>query len=377
MKLRIAAFHAFLNVEAGASGAFISMMKYLKREGIEVEVFSLSISDEIKRTLEGLGIPYSSPKSTFEKFLFLRKISREIPREKYDLCFFSHYAYSPILIKMMKGIPKLYYLYEPPRIFYEPPQKGIGLKRFDLITREIDKIGTRSADLILCSSDYIREYIYKVYGKFAIVNRLGVDLEKYDYKKLGIDVSYEKRENMIVSIGVIHPQKAHDFVIRSLIYIPKAKRPKLLIITSGIIHDYLYLKQIYELAKKLDIYVEVKERFIPHYDFCLALSKSKLMAIPYIMEPSVEPVAYAFKTPIVAVREAGAREAIIDGVTGFLVQRNEKEFAKAIEFLLDNPDIAAKMGEEGYQLLQREYSMEKCAQNLIKNIKFLLNKMNE
>jgi hypothetical protein len=35
------------------------------------------------------------------------------------------------------------------------------------------------------------------------------------------------------------------------------------------------------------------------------------------MEPSIEPVAFAFKTPIVAVREAEAREVIIDGVTGF------------------------------------------------------------
>jgi glycosyltransferase involved in cell wall biosynthesis len=72
------------------------------------------------------------------------------------------------------------------------------------------------------------------------------------------------------------------------------------------------------------------------------------MAIPYIMEPSVESVAYAFKTPIVAVREAGAREAVINKVTGLLTPGNEREFAKAIEFLLDNPGIAAKMGERGY-----------------------------
>jgi glycosyltransferase involved in cell wall biosynthesis len=281
MKLRIAAFHAFLNVEAGAMSAFISMMKYLKREGIELEVFSLSISDEIKRTLDELGIPYSYPKSTIGKFSFLRKISREIPREKYDCAFFSHYAYSPILIKMMKEIPKVYHLYELPRIFYEPPLMGVGLKRFDLITKEIDKIGTRAADLILCSSDYICEYIYRVYGKFAVVNRLGVDLEKYDYKKLGIDVSYEKRENIVVSVDVIHPQKAHDFIVRSLKFIPKPKRPKLLIITSGIIYDNLYLRKIYELAKALNVDIKIQERFIPHKDFCLALSKSKLMAIPY------------------------------------------------------------------------------------------------
>ena len=366
-----------MNVEAGAAGAFVSMVKYLKREGYEPKVFSLSINDEIKKMFDDLGVPYSCPKSfsTIEKLVFLRKISKEIPKE-YDIAFFSHYAYSPILIKIMREIPRVYYLYEPPRIFYEPHLKGVGLRRFDFITKEIDKMGTRAADLILCSSDYIREYIYKVYGKFAVVNRLGVDLEKYDYRKLGIDVSYEKRDNVIVSVGVIHPQKAHDFIIRSLRYISKPKRPRLLVITAGLIYDRLYLKEIYELAKRLDIDMEIKEKFIPHKDFCLALARSKLMAIPYIMEPSVEPVAYAFKTPIVAVREAGAREAVINKVTGLLVPRNMKEFAKAIEFLLDNPDIAAKMEERGYLFLKREYSMGKTIKELVKNISILLGTLN-
>jgi glycosyltransferase involved in cell wall biosynthesis len=55
----------------------------------------------------------------------------------------------------------------------------------------------------------------------------------------------------------------------------------------------------------------------------------------------------------VAVREAGAREAVINKVTGLLTPRNVREFAKAIEFLLDNPDIAAKMGERGYLFLKK------------------------
>ena len=94
------------------------------------------------------------------------------------------------------------------------------------------------------------------------------------------------------------------------------------------------------------------------------------------MEPSIEPVAFAFKTPIVAVREAGAREVIIDGVTGFLTPRDKKEFAKAIEFLIDNPDIASKMAGNGYSILKEKYSMENSSKNLIKNILSLLNKIN-
>jgi hypothetical protein len=81
MKLKIAAFHAFLNLEVGAAGAFISTMKYLKKEGAELSVFSINISDEIKKELEELDIPYFYPKSITEKFLFLKKISQEVQKE--------------------------------------------------------------------------------------------------------------------------------------------------------------------------------------------------------------------------------------------------------------------------------------------------------
>jgi glycosyltransferase involved in cell wall biosynthesis len=49
-----------------------------------------------------------------------------------------------------------------------------------------------------------------------------------------------------------------------------------------------------------------------------------------------------------------------------------KEFAKAIEFLLDNPDIAAKMGERGYLFLKESILWEKLLRNWSKTYLFFL-----
>ncbi len=82
------------------------------------------------------------------------------------------------------------------------------------------------------------------------------------------------------------------------------------------------------------------------------------------MEPSVEPEALGCETPIIAVREAGARETIIHGKTGLLVNRDEQEFAQAIEYLLDNPEIATTMGHNGKKWLENNFTWEICAENL-------------
>ena len=202
----------------------------------------------------------------------------------------------------------------------------------------LDKFCVKYADLILSSSDYSGKYAKKVYGKTSITNYLGVDLDKY--KK----IKNVKKENLTISVGVLQPHKGHEFSIRSIGLIPKEKRPKLIIIAA--LGSKNEKKKLYKLAKKLDVNLEITG-YVPDEEFVKLHNKAKLVVIPFIREPSIEPVALACETPIVAVREGGARETIIHNKTGILTNRDEKEFAKAIEYLLDNPEIAENMGKKG------------------------------
>ena len=67
----------------------------------------------------------------------------------------------------------------------------------------------------------------------------------------------------------------------------------------------------------------------------------------------------ALSKPVVATDGGGTRETVIDGVTGYLVpQRDPTALAEKIEYLLDNPAVAQRMGVEGKKFLEREFSLE-------------------
>lgn len=70
--------------------------------------------------------------------------------------------------------------------------------------------------------------------------------------------------------------------------------------------------------------------------------------------------------PVVATNVGGANEAIIDGVTGFLVESDDDQnmSARIIE-LLQNPDMANKMGAEGSSRVETEFSLSSQLKNIV------------
>jgi len=373
--MKIAAIRNFLTIKAGAQGAFLNMMRTLKNRGHEIDIYVLDISENIKKAISkdfnviSIGfkeweIKFIGPVIDYLRAYFaFKKLACKINRGNYDVGFIDHYLYSPLILPFIK-IPKIYYCYEPPRIYYEPywcRTWQMKIRKFlTSIVKFLDAYSVKFADLILCNSYYSRECIWRAYGRFAKVNYLGVDTELY--KRLpGIE-----KENLVLTVGVLAEAKAHDFTIRSIGLIPKAKRPKLLIIAAK--GSEKEKERLMNYAKKCGVNLEIKG-YVPDEEFIKLHNKAKIFVISYIMEPSIEPVALAFELPIVAVCEGGARETIIHNKTGILTNRNEKEFADAIEYLLDNPEVAETIGKEGRKWLEQNFTWEICAKNLEKNFK--------
>lgn len=75
----------------------------------------------------------------------------------------------------------------------------------------------------------------------------------------------------------------------------------------------------------------------------------------------------ALRKPVVATDGGGTRELVVDGETGFLVPpQNPDALAAKIEYLLDNPDIARRMGEAGEARLRREFSIARMVEKTVK-----------
>jgi len=75
----------------------------------------------------------------------------------------------------------------------------------------------------------------------------------------------------------------------------------------------------------------------------------------------------ALRKPVVATDGGGTRELVVDGQTGFLVPPQKPEaLAAKIEYLLENPDHARRMGEAGEARLRSEFSIERMVEKTVK-----------
>src|SRR5262249_23491958 len=71
----------------------------------------------------------------------------------------------------------------------------------------------------------------------------------------------------------------------------------------------------------------------------------------------------ALRKPVVATDGGGTRELVVDGETGFLVPpQNPDALATKIEYLLDHPDIARRMGEAGETRLRGAFSLTRMVE---------------
>ena len=65
--------------------------------------------------------------------------------------------------------------------------------------------------------------------------------------------------------------------------------------------------------------------------------------------------------PVVAARMGGLPETVIDQQTGVLFENEDSAaLTEAIAFLLDNPDMAARMGEAGRRRAREVFNFERC-----------------
>ncbi|GIZ15185.1 glycosyltransferase family 4 protein [Capnocytophaga catalasegens] len=80
--------------------------------------------------------------------------------------------------------------------------------------------------------------------------------------------------------------------------------------------------------------------------------------------------AMAVGRAIIATDIPGSREAVIDGVNGFLVPKwNPKALAEKMCVLIENPDLLVTMGEKSHQIAVEKYDGNKVNEKLVKILK--------
>ena len=83
--------------------------------------------------------------------------------------------------------------------------------------------------------------------------------------------------------------------------------------------------------------------------------------------------AQLMKKPVIATNVGGDPEMMVDGKTGFLVEKGDhEELIEKLRLLLEDVNIAKKMGNEGRKFIEETFNWEAVTKNFIKIIESYL-----
>ena len=167
-------------------------------------------------------------------------------------------------------------------------------------------------------------------------------------------------EPVILCLGRLVQQKGFDIALKAFARIvPAFPKAHLQIVGEGV--EEAALKQ---LAATLGISHQV--RFVgsvPPHAVREVLNQASMVLLPSRYEglPLVALEAARMQRPIISSDVDGLPELVRDQESGLvLAENNEHELAKAILYLLQNPEQAIRMGKAAAQHLEEHFTFEHC-----------------
>jgi glycosyltransferase involved in cell wall biosynthesis len=257
-----------------------------------------------------------------------KRLAKEIDSLSYDLVFVTHdrSLASPWVLRYLKT-KTVFLCQEPTRAYFEKfldidPGLSFLQRLYEKVNRYFRKnIETENiihATKVIANSCYSVESIFRAYGVVSAPIYLGIDTDQFFPMKT-------KKLNQVIIVGNDEPQKALRFAVRSLSLIPKNIRPSLVIASPRTALDKSFLV----FAKSLK--VEIKNLYgLKPDELCREYNHSVVTIATAFLEPFGLSVieSMACGTPVLAVKEAGFRETIENGVTGILVETMRFSFPK-------------------------------------------------
>ena len=194
-----------------------------------------------------------------------------------------------------------------------------------------------------------------------------VDIHKFDEFKIEVDKEGKDKENSLVYFGRLAPGKGLVTLLESAKLLSNRNRNnkiKIKIIGDGPLRE--------ELEKKVRTEGISNVRFLGYMEdkaLYQEIKKSLAAILPsewYENSPMSIIEAFVFSKPVIGARIAGIPELVMDNETGLTVEPgNIEDLALKIEYLVNNPDKAAEMGENARRFVEQNLNAEKYYQKLM------------
>lgn len=367
--MKIAIFHEL--PRGGARRAINAYSRILKKNHkVDLFLTDEAIIDEEKKFYNNIFLHKFTPKvwlgndwkirlykDTIELFRLAtlhKKIASYIDNKKYDfvLVSASKYIEAPFILRYLKT-PFLFYCQDPNyRLVYDDllgiddkldPFRKVYEKYNRYIRKMLDKQNIDSISYALSPSNFIAQEFTKTYKKKCRVVYYGVD------HKFFVPGNHKKNKD-IFYIGSRHPIDGYDFLLDTISFMSSKPKTELLLTDEKWIFDDVELRDMYRNAK---VFV------------CTALKEGLGASALEAMSSGV---------PVLAVDEAGHKETVIDGKTGFLIERNSKIFAGKLDWLLSNHKVLKELSNNARRIIVERWTWEKRTKELEKAIVEFLGK---
>jgi glycosyltransferase involved in cell wall biosynthesis len=224
------------------------------------------------------------------------------------------------------------------------------------------KLTTPFSKVLLANSQAgIEAYKVPLHKTVCIYN--GIDLTRFKNLAPPEQVEYQllkkqKGDSFIAAmVGAFEDRKDYDTLIKAAIKLClQNKKIIFLLIGEGSLQDAIKKQvpedimgtQIHFLGSRNDI-----EAILQIIDVGLLITPCE-----GISNSIIEYMASA--KPVIASREGGTKELVIENETGFLVeQKRSDQIIEKIEMLMENPQLAKEMGGKGQQRIHQHFDIAK------------------
>ncbi|MCB0995134.1 MAG: glycosyltransferase family 4 protein [Acidimicrobiales bacterium] len=297
-------------------------------------------------------LPVGLPPSVAESVRLARRDTTEasiaslIDQGRYDLVFLhpDHWTFVPGVAKFLESNAVML-LQEPNRQLYEkalqrprqplrlvPPSRirasarESALRLFERRFRRRDQEILTSPRLgLISNSDFSGEAIYRTYARRPTVCRLGVDLDVF----VPADSSGAEIEPYVIAVGTVMEHKQHELAVDAVALLPERSRPALRVVAhrgNEVRIDHLR-RRASERGVDLHVHLAISDQELARlYSGALATMCVAMME-PFGLT-TLESLACG--TPIVAVREGGFREVVVEGLNGVLVDPTPASVAEGL-----------------------------------------------
>jgi len=351
----------------------VEVINAFKSNQIEIKSFSSLSTNSI---IYWLLLPFFIFSDLVHAFKYIKK-------DKDSVLFATLFPSNFIMACVSKLIhkPFYHYCYEPfpflqnkDFIYTFPQPKRLLLQILRLLYAPLDKWASRQALKTFTLNQITKQMIKNVYGVDSIVTLMGVDSKHFSPQKSKKYQLLHPGRSIIAHSTDYTSMKNTDLAIQIMGEVAK-KYPKAIMLVTSTRPNAPEKQRLIDMVASFDLHNQVK--FLDLVDYSdlpilysnavcyLSCSTDKMLGTTSSNLPVKE--ALACGTP--ALRANITTEDVADGQSGYLINpRDAVSVAKKISYLIDNPEVAQKMGLTGRKRIVKEYQWQKVADVIAREI---------